>query len=100
MKIFKWLTESNRLKHLIFGVLIFVSMTVVQMLCYEILVPQVLDIKRIYLIIPINALITTLIAMCSVEYIQKSIGGKWDWLDILAGILVPLILLLINICIL
>ena len=27
--------------------------------------------------------ICVFVAMCAVEYIQKSIGGKWDWLDIL-----------------
>lgn len=35
-----------------------------------------------------TSLVTTMIAMMSVEYIQKSLGFKWDWLDILAGCLV------------
>nr|DAV72952.1 MAG TPA: periplasmic nitrate reductase [Caudoviricetes sp.] len=33
--------------------------------------------------------------MCAVEYIQKSIGGEWDWLDILTGVLLPVIAVLI-----
>nr|DAL11499.1 MAG TPA_asm: hypothetical protein [Caudoviricetes sp.] len=35
------------------------------------------------------------VAMCSVEYIQKNIDAEWDWLDVLSGILFPLIVTLI-----
>lgn len=34
--------------------------------------------------------------MCAVEYVQKSSGiGKFDWLDILAGMITPLIITIV-----
>lgn len=32
------------------------------------------------------------IAMCSAEYKDKAKGGVWDWKDILAGVIVPIVL--------
>ena len=72
--------KSNRGKHLIAGVLIYIVML---SLCF------VLNVQ--YLKGTIIALIATLIAACAVEYKDKSWGGKFDWLDIVATILVPVL---------
>lgn len=40
--------------------------------------------------------LTVFISMCAVEYVQKSSGiGKFDWLDILAGMITPLIITIV-----
>lgn len=76
--------KSNRGKHLIAGALIY---AVVLSLCL------VLNVQ--YLKGTIIALIATLIAACAVEYKDKSWGGKFDWLDIVATILVPVLVSII-----
>lgn len=72
--------KSNREKHLIAGALIYAVMLG---LCF------VLSIQ--YLKGTIIALVATLIAACAVEYKDKLWGGKFDWLDVVATILVPVI---------
>lgn len=39
-----------------------------------------------------RALLIVVMAMMAVEYGQKTCGSKFDWLDVLAGCLVPLVL--------
>lgn len=70
--------KSNRWKHLIAGALIY---AVVLGLCL------VLNVQ--YLKGTIIALVATLIPACAVEYKDKLWGGKFDWLDVVATILVP-----------
>lgn len=53
----KWLLESNRWKHLVIGFIIAFSLN------FE----------------------TAVVSMISVEWKDKSWGGKFDWLDIAAG---------------
>jgi hypothetical protein len=72
--------KSNREKHLIAGALIYAVMLG---LCF------VLNVQ--YVKGTIIALIATLIAACAVEYKDKLWGGKFDWLDVVATILVPVI---------
>ena len=72
--------KSNRWKHLIAGALIY---AVVLSLCFVL--------KVQYLKGTIIALAATLIAACAVEYKDKLWGGKFDWLDVVATILVPVI---------
>ena len=72
--------KSNRWKHLIAGGLIYAVML---SLCF------VLNVQ--YLKGTIIALIATLIPACAVEYKDKLWGGKFDWLDVVATILVPII---------
>lgn len=43
--------------------------------------------------IAITGFVMVFIAMCSAEFKDKAHGGAWDWLDILAGVLVPLAVL-------
>ena len=72
--------KSNREKHLIAGALIYAVMLG---LCF------VLNVQ--YVKGTIIALIATLIAACAVEYKDKLWGGKFDWLDVVATILDPVI---------
>ena len=80
--LFGWLKISNRPKHLKAGIMIFVLWIVCTMILTNMTMIQS----------AFTGLVCVLVAMCSVEYIQKTSGGKWDWLDILAGIIVPGIL--------
>ena len=73
--------KSNRWKHLIAGGLIY---AVVLSLCF------VLNVQ--YLKGTIIALVATFITACAVEYKDKLWGGKFDWLDVVATILVPVII--------
>ena len=77
---FKWIKESNRYKHMIAGLIIFAVM--VALSC---------TIGISYSNASVVALATTAIAMLSVEYIQHTFGCKFDWLDSLAGCLIPII---------
>ena len=72
--------KSNREKHLIAGGLIY---AVVLSLCF------VLNVQ--YLKGTTIALTATLITACAVEYKDKLWGGKFDWLDVVATIFVPVI---------
>lgn len=99
MKVFNWLKESNRLLHLKAGFMIWVILTMLSIGCLvffdslsDITQPQVMAIAITCSIISVAAVF---ISMCSVEYIQKQSGGKWDWLDILARCLLPVFITLI-----
>lgn len=84
-KLFNWLLVSNRYKHLIIGVVIL-----------AIWIPACLILGMTWLQSVITGFATVTIAMASCEYKDKAHGCKWDWLDILAGALVPIILLFIS----
>lgn len=83
--LFEWLKISNRPKHLKAGIIIFIIWIGSVLLLTTMTILQA----------TLTGTICVFVAMCAVEYIQKSIGGKWDWLDILAGILLPIIVVLI-----
>ena len=83
--LFEWLKISNRPKHLKAGIIIFIIWIGSVLLLTTMTILQA----------ALTGAICVFVAMCAVEYIQKSIGGKWDWLDILAGILLPIIVVLI-----
>lgn len=72
--------KSNREKHLVAGGLIYAVML---SLCF------VLNVQ--YVKGTIIALVATLIAACAVEYKDKLWGGKFDWLDVVATILVSVV---------
>lgn len=72
--------KSNRWKHFVAGAFIYADMLG---LCF------VLNVQ--YVKGTIIALIATLIAACAVEYKDKLWGGKFDWLDVVATILDPVI---------
>lgn len=83
--LFEWLKISNRPKHLKAGIIIFIIWIGSVLLLTTMTILQA----------TLTGAICVFVAMCAVEYIQKSIGGEWDWLDILAGILLPIIVVLI-----
>lgn len=83
--LFEWLKISNRPKHFKAGIIIFIIWIGSVFLLTTMTILQA----------ALTGAICVFVAMCAVEYIQKSIGGKWDWLDILAGVLLPIIVVLI-----
>ena len=83
--LFEWLKISNRPKHLKVGIIIFIIWIGSVLLLTTMTILQA----------ALTGAICVFVSMCAVEYIQKSIGGEWDWLDILAGVLLPVIAVLI-----
>ena len=80
-----FLTKSNRYKHLIVGFIIYIIMFLIQIFEFNYN-------ENLYLLYySVNSLITTFIAMCSVEYIQTTFNCKWDWIDVIFGIFVGLL---------
>ncbi len=78
-KYFNWLQESNRPNHLKMGAIIL-----------ALWVPFCLLLGMTVCQSAITGLATVSIAMASCELKDKAHGGAWDWLDILAGVLVPI----------
>lgn len=104
-KLINWLKESNRLKHLKVGVIMFIGLFIIQYIGITIIenVTNIIVNDNYYdwflSFASINSLITVFITMCSVEYIQTTFKCKWDWLDVLAGCLIAIlftIIILIN----
>lgn len=79
-KFYYWLLEGNRWKHLFSGLVIFglwyIAFSLMGM-------DKILS--------GTSGLVCVFVAMCSAEYAQKYAGGEWDWLNILAGCIVPII---------
>lgn len=97
MKILSWLKESNRTSHLYVG---FALWALLMLLGIGILslFEQVTDFSdmqgmAIALVCVTLSDVAVFTAMCAVEYTQKYSGvGEWDWLDVLAGCLAPVII--------
>lgn len=96
--LFGWLKESNRMAHLKVGAIITAVMLV---LCGMFNLYAFFLMERSFradfavtsaMYSCVIALVTTLIAMASVEYIQSKMGGEADMKDIYAGVLVPFFL--------
>lgn len=83
-KLFGWVKISNRPKHLVAGTLIFITM-MIQGVVLDIRIGDV----------AVMAFSTVLIAALSVEYKDMLWGGKFDWLDVLATVLVPGVIALV-----
>lgn len=81
-KLYSWLLTSNRLKHLYVGSVLWVLW---------VLLGAAMSLSGIQ--IAITGFVMVYIAMCSVGFKDKAYGGAWDWLDILAGVLVPMAVL-------
>lgn len=100
MKIFSWLKESNRLSHMYVGFAIYVLgllLAGIVLGCYN----HTIDFTQsqadsMLVTTSVLSLFSVSASMCSVECIQTVSGvGKWDWLDVLAGVLVPVLLTVI-----
>lgn len=73
-----WLKDSNRPKHMKCGTLVYAVML---LLCFMLgisLLPSV-----------VIAFVATCIVAMAVDYKDKLWGGKFDWLDVVATILLP-----------
>lgn len=77
-----WLFESNRPKHVIAGSMIYIISFVLASLLYG---------KEYALSNVIISLFVTLVAGICVEYKDKLYGNKFDWLDVLATCISPLL---------
>lgn len=96
MKILNWLKESNRLSHLKVGFAIWIVVMLIgcSMLSMfeEVTDFELMQAQAITITCSLLADLTVFISMCSAEYVQKICGNKWDWLDILAGCILPVII--------
>lgn len=93
--LFGWLKESNRMAHLKVGCII-TAVMFIMCAVYNVYVFYLLDramradfVVTSLLFASAVSLACTTIAMMSVEYIQKNMGGEWDNKDVAAGILMP-----------
>lgn len=80
----KWLIESNRQKHALLGLVIYG----LWILFFA------LQGVSIYAA-AVTGLCCVTVAMLAVEYGQKTCGSKFDWLDVVAGDLIPTIITMI-----
>lgn len=82
--LFEWFIASNRWLHLMIGGIIMIFMTAATVI-WNPFNPDA--IQAIFI-----GTLATFIIMCAVEYKDKAHGGKFDWKDINAGMLIPIIM--------
>lgn len=80
-KVVAWYATSNRGKHAKAGGIIFACMTILGLFCGTAIIGSI-----------VIATASVWIAMASVEYKDKLCGNKFDWLDIVAGMTVPVVI--------
>lgn len=89
-KLINWFKQSNRYKHLLYGLYIFIFYFIISSLL-------LLTCSNIAIISVISSL-AVITHMITAEYKDKQYGNKFDWLDILAGsiviVLLPLVIYL------
>ena len=85
----KWIRVSNRYKHLIYG-------GIVAILLYPIILLMVLNIQEQNLLALLLSFMTTGALGFGMEFKDRIWGGKFDLLDLLATVLIPLILIIIK----
>lgn len=73
-----WLKDSNRPKHVKCGMLVYI---VVLAICMTLSVALISA--------TVIALVATAIVAMAVDYKDKAHGGKFDWLDVVATVLLP-----------
>ena len=73
-----WLKESNRPKHMLAGMLVFLAMLAVCLVLGVELASSA-----------VISFFTTCIVAMSVDYKDKLYGNTFDWLDVLATVLMP-----------
>ena len=89
-KMFTWITDSNRPKHLMAGLFVMAIMIAVALFANDFC-------EEAFTVYTILAFFGVFIAMCVVEFTQHFLckASKWDWLDVLAGCLLPLLFTLL-----
>lgn len=75
-----WLKDSNRPKHMKAGMLVFIAMLAVCLTLVVGLSPST-----------VIAFVATVIVAVAVDYKDKLYGNTFDWLDVLATVLLPAI---------
>lgn len=85
-KLLGWLKDSNRPKHILCGLLVYDAMMA---LCLPIGVDPVPS--------SVISLTATLITAAAVDYKDKLWGGKFDWLDVAATVLLPTLVMITTI---
>lgn len=75
-----WLKDSNRPKHMKAGMLVFIAMLAVCLTLGVGLIPST-----------VIAFVATVIVAVAVDYKDKLYGNTFDWLDVLATVLLPAI---------
>ena len=83
-----WLKDSNRPKHMKAGILVFIVMLAVCL-------PLGVGLSRSTVI----AFVATVIVAVAVDYKDKLYGNTFDWLDVLATVLLPGLIAVISILI-
>jgi len=83
-----WLKDSNRPKHMKAGMLVFIAMLAVCLTLGVGLSPST-----------VIAFVSTVIVAVAVDYKDKLYGNTFDWLDVLATVLLPGLIAVISILI-
>lgn len=83
-----WLKDSNRSKHMKGGMLVFIVMLAVCLTLGVGLSPST-----------VIAFVATVIVAVAVDYKDKLYGNTFDWLDVLATVLLPGLIAVISILI-
>lgn len=83
-----WLKDSNRPKHMKAGILVFIVMLAVCLTLGVGLSPST-----------VIAFVSTVIVAVAVDYKDKLYGNTFDWLDVLATVLLPGLIAVISILI-
>lgn len=83
-----WLKDSNRPKHMKAGILVFIVMLTVCLTLGVGLSPST-----------VIAFVSTVIVAVAVDYKDKLYGNTFDWLDVLATVLLPGLIAVISILI-
>lgn len=98
-----WLKESNRMLHLKAGFILFVACIIMQgfvISMYNIRIDFTQEQSDAVMVtMSVASFLCVFFSMCSVEYIQKSDDGRWDWLDVLAGSVAPVLITVVMVII-
>lgn len=79
-----WLKDSNRPKHMKAGMLVFIAMLAVCLTLGVGLIPST-----------VIAFVATVIVAVAVDYKDKLYGNTFDWLDVAATVLLPVVITLV-----
>lgn len=77
-KLFGWLKESNRPKHIKYGLAVFIAM-----------LASCLLLGVTFARSAVIAFIATAIVATAVDYKDHLWGGRFDWLDVVATVILP-----------
>lgn len=89
-KLINWFKQSNRYKHSIVGILITaIYITLLGILFNDTTITSKISICSI-------SIFSAFTHMCAVEYKDIQYGSKFDWNDILAGIIPPTVITILT----